>query len=156
VTKIESFEGGKTMQSIACRQYLPADDEPYMNPKQLAYFRQLLLRQRRELTAQARDSLHKIRAGASREADPIDQGVVAAERDFFCQAHLRHDRLLARVEEALARIEEGNYGYCEETGEAIGLKRLLAQPAATLSVEAQERMERLQRLARSRGVSPAH
>ena len=144
------------MQSIAHRQYRPADDEPYMNPKQLAYFRQLLIRQRRELTAQARDSMYQMRAGTPKEADPIDQGVLAAERDFFCHVRLRHDRLLARIEEALARIEEGSYGYCEETGEAIGLKRLLAQPAATLSVEAQERMEGLQRLARSQGMSPAH
>jgi len=144
------------MQSIAHRQYRPADDEPYMNPKQLAYFRQLLIRQRRELTAQARDSMYQMRAGTPKEADPIDQGVLAAERDFFGHVRLRHDRLLARIEEALARIEEGSYGYCEETGEAIGLKRLLAQPAATLSVEAQERMEGLQRLARSQGMSPAH
>jgi len=144
------------VHSIGHHQYHPTDDEPYMNPKQLAYFRQLLIRQRRELTAQARDSMHQMRAGTPKEADPIDQGVVAAERDFFCQARLRHDRLLARVEEALVRIEEGSYGYCEETGEAIGLKRLLAQPAATLSVEAQERIERLQRLARSQGLGPAH
>lgn len=144
------------MQSIAHRPYRPADDEPYMNPEQLAYFRQLLIRQRRELTAQARESMYQMRAGTPKEADPIDQGVVAADRDFFCQARLRHDRLLARVEEALARIEEGSYGYCQETGEAIGLRRLLAQPAATLSVEAQERIERLQRLARSQGMNPNH
>jgi len=144
------------MQSIAHRPYRPADDEPYMNPKQLAFFRQLLIRQHKELSAQARDSMHQMRAGTPKEADPIDQGVLAAERDFFCQARLRHNRLLARVEEALVRIEEGSYGYCEETGEAIGLKRLLAQPAATLSVEAQERIERLQRQARSQGMNPNH
>lgn len=144
------------MHRIVHRQYRPTDDEPYMNPKQLAYFRQLLLCQRKDLTAQARDSLHMLRSGSPKEADPVDQGQVAAERDFFCQARLRHIRLLARVEEALVRIEEGSYGYCEETGEAIGLKRLLAQPAATLSVEAQERIERLQRLARSQGMNPVH
>lgn len=143
------------MHSIVHHQYRPTDDEPYMNPKQLAYFRQLLIRQRRELAVQTRDSRHRMRAGTPKEADPLDQGMVAAERDFFCQAHLRHDRQLAGIEEALARIEEGSYGYCEETGEAIGLKRLLAQPAATLSVEAQERIERLERLARSQGVAPS-
>ena len=144
------------MLSIVHRPYRPTDDEPYMSPKQLAYFRQLLIRQRRELAAQAREGMHQIRSGTTKEADPIDQGVVTAERDFFCQAHLRHNRRMARIEEALARIEKGNYGYCEETGEAIGLKRLLAQPTATLSVEAQERMERLERLVSSLGMSPAH
>lgn len=153
--RFEPAEGGKTMSSIVPQQYRPTDDEPYMNPKQLAYFRQLLLRQRRELAARARDSMHSMRAGAPQAADPVDQGLVAAERDFFCQARRRHVRLLARIEEALARIEEGNYGYCEETGEAIGLQRLLAQPAATFSVEAQERIERLERLARSQGVAPS-
>jgi DnaK suppressor protein len=127
-----------------------------MSPKQLAYFRRLLIRRRRESTVQARDSRHRMRAGIPKEADPLDQGMVAAEQDFFCEAHLRHDRLLVRIEEALDRIEEGSYGYCEESGEEIGLKRLLAEPAATLSVEAQERLERRQRLVRSQGMDPVY
>ncbi|BCR06816.1 RNA polymerase-binding transcription factor DksA [Desulfuromonas versatilis] len=127
-----------------------------MNPRQLAYFRELLLEQKRELEFHYRECSARMQAEHAHPADPIDQGVLATERELDCQRRLRNQRSLARIDAALQRIDDGSFGYCEETGEQIGLKRLLIQPLANLSVEAQEHLEQRQRLIRANGLPVYH
>lgn len=141
------------MNASVRKPYRPAEGEPYMNPRQIGYFRAVLLAQQRELEFTTRDSLARLQASGAQEADPIDQGVLATERELLCQNRLRSQRLLARVNLALERIADGSYGFCEETGERIGLRRLLIRPEANLSVEAQELLEHRQRLGRVNGLA---
>lgn len=141
------------MNASVRKPYRPSEGESYMNPRQLAYFRFLLLEQKRDLELKNRENSARMQAGQTPMADPIDQGVLAAERDLLCQNRLRNLRLLARVNAALARIADGSFGYCEETGEQIGLERLLIHPFANLSVEAQELLEHRQRLVKLNGLA---
>lgn len=120
--------------------YQPSGDEEFMNPKQVAYFRRRLEEARaglqRELAASQLPE-----AGDSREGDQTDQASADLDREFMVQNRERVQMLLRQTERALARIENGTYGYCDDTGEPIGLKRLMAQPATSLSVSAQEARE---------------
>lgn len=141
------------MNASVRKPYCPSEGELYMNPMQQRYFRNLLLGLQRDLEFRNRESSARMQAGQAPQADPIDQGVLATERDLLCQNRLRNQRILARVNSALARLEEGSYGYCEETGEKIGLKRLLIQPYANLSVEAQEHLEQRLRLSKATGLA---
>ncbi len=141
------------MNASVRKPYSPSEGELYMNPMQQHYFQNLLLGLQRDLEFKNRESSARMQAGHAPLADPIDQGVLAMERDLLCQNRLRNQRILARVNAALTRIEEGSYGYCEETGEKIGLTRLLIQPYANLSVEAQEHLEQRQRLSKATGLA---
>lgn len=130
----------------------PTQGEGYMSPGQLAYFRQLLQGLRQELEFRNRRNRVGMPVEQPCPADPVDQGALAWEWDQLFQGRMRSQRMLAQVHAALARIENGSYGYCELTGEPIGLQRLLSQPLANLSIEAQEHLEQRRRLARANGL----
>ncbi len=120
----------------------PAD---YMNNEQLDFFRQRLLTLKGEITRNALEAADELREAAA-PSDEADRATLEEETALALRVRNREDKLLAKIEAALQRIEDGSYGYCEETGEPIGLPRLLARPTATLSIEAQERRERRQKL----------
>jgi len=124
------------------RGYAPSADEAFMNPKQVEYFRQRLEKMRADLR-QELDTISSLEAGGpSREGDQTDHASADSEREFEIQNRERVRRLLRQTERALAKLENGTYGYCEDTGEPIGLKRLMAQPATSLSLAAQQARER--------------
>jgi DnaK suppressor protein len=119
-----------------------------MNPLQVEYFRQKLLRWRGELLREAGDTLASLSEGGIREADITDRASVETDRALELRTRDRARKLIAKIDQALARVENGSYGFCEETGEPIALKRLEARPIATLSIDAQERHERMERVHR--------
>lgn len=136
--------------SIETEQQLLAEPpEEYMSERQLAYFRGKLLEQRDELLRSAENTLSELRDRVPL-ADEADRATVEGEHTLALRMRDRERRLLRKVEQALLRIEQGQYGWCEETGEPIGLRRLLARPTATLSIEGQERKEARQRTFRDR------
>ncbi|HML92596.1 RNA polymerase-binding protein DksA [Methyloceanibacter sp.] len=128
--------------------YAPSDDEPFMNELQRAYFRRKLLNWRDEILRSTKETLQHLQNDSEQHADIADRATSESERALELRARDRQRKLISKIDEALARIEDGTYGYCEETGEPIGLKRLDARPIATLSVEAQERHERRERVYR--------
>lgn len=122
---------------------MPEDD--YMNPTQLAFFRDRLAKMRDELLENAASTGANLRENEL-VADPADRATVEEEHALELRVRDRERKLIKKIEEALGRIEEGEYGWCEETGDPIGIGRLLARPTATLSIDAQERRERTQKL----------
>jgi DnaK suppressor protein len=128
--------------------YRPSSDEEFMNPLQLEYFRQKLWRWRNDLLREADETLHSLGEGGIAEADLTDRASVETDRALELRTRDRARKLISKIDQALERIENGTYGYCEETGEPIGLRRLEARPIATLSIEAQERHERMERIHR--------
>jgi DnaK suppressor protein len=130
------------MADPTLQTYRPTEDEPYMNEKQRNYFRRKLLSWREEILRGSNETLRQLKEEESRVADMSDWASFETERNFQLRARDRERKLLSKINEALRRIEEGSYGFCEETQEPIGLRRLEARPIATLSIEAQERHER--------------
>ena len=128
--------------------YRPTDGEEFMNPIQVEYFRQKLLRWRAELLKEADGTLASLSEGGIHEADITDRASVETDRALELRTRDRARKLISKIDQALIRIENGSYGYCEETGEPIGVGRLDARPTATLSLEAQERHERQERVHR--------
>jgi len=128
--------------------YRPCESEPFMNERQRAYFRQKLLMWKEEILRQTRETLQGLHEETLQHADIADRATSETDRALELRARDRQRKLVAKIDSALARIEDGSYGYCEETGEPIGLKRLDARPIATLSLEAQERHERRERVFR--------
>ncbi len=128
--------------------YRPSDDEDFMNPVQTEYFRLKLLKWRAELLKEADGTLASLSEGGIHEADITDRASVETDRALELRTRDRARKLIAKIGLALRRVENGVYGYCEETGEPIGLKRLEARPIATLSIEAQERHERMEKVHR--------
>ncbi len=128
--------------------YRPSEDEPFMNERQRMYFRLKLLAWKEEIIRQTRETLAGLHEESTQHADLADRATSETDRALELRARDRQRKLVAKIDAALARIEDGSYGYCEETGEPIGLKRLDARPIATLSVEAQERHERRERVYR--------
>lgn len=128
--------------------YLPTDDEVFMNPVQVEYFRNRLLRWRADLLRDADDTLASLSQGGIHEADVTDRASVETDRALELRTRDRARKLINKIDQALQRIENGSYGYCDESGEPIGLKRLVARPIATMSVEAQERHEKMERVHR--------
>lgn len=125
--------------------YRPSDDEEFMNPLQLEYFRQKLLRWRTELLAESTGTLHHLKEESLAEPDLADRATLETDRSLELRTRDRERKLISKIDAALLRIEDGSYGFCEETDEPIGIKRLEARPIATLSLEAQERHERMER-----------
>ena len=126
--------------------YRPSEDEPFMNPVMLEYFRGKLLRWRVDLLQEANETLHSLQAdGALNQPDIADRASAETDRAVELRTRDRARKLIAKIDEALQRIEDGGYGYCEETHEPISISRLEARPIATMSVEAQERHERMER-----------
>ena len=129
--------------------YRPSEKEQFMSAEQLEYFRRKLLNWRGELLKESEETLESLQEGGSQEADLADRASAEMERALELRKRDRARKLIAKIDAAIPRIEDGSYGYCEETGEPISLKRLEARPIATLSVEAQERHERMERTHRS-------
>jgi DnaK suppressor protein len=125
--------------------YRPNDDEDFMSPLQLEYFRQKLLRWRSELLAESSETLQHLKEESLAEPDITDRASLETERSLELRTRDRERKLISKIDAALSRIEDGSYGYCEETEEPISLRRLEARPIATLSLEAQERHERMER-----------
>jgi len=128
--------------------YQPSDDEEFMNPLQQEYFRQKLLRWRVELLRESSDTLESMQEENLAQPDLTDRASMETDRSIELRTRDRERKLIAKIDEALQRIVDGIYGYCEETGEPISLRRLEARPIATLSLEAQERHERAERTRR--------
>ena len=128
--------------------YRPSEDEPFMNERHRIYFRQKLTAWKEEIIRQTKETLAGLHEDSTQHADLADRATSETDRALELRARDRQRKLIAKIDAALARIEDGTYGYCEETGEPIGLKRLDARPIATLSLEAQERHERRERVYR--------
>ena len=125
--------------------YRPSDDEEFMNPLQREYFRLKLLQWRAELLSESTETLQHLKEESLSEPDITDRATLETDRFNELRARDRERKLISKIDEALQRIEDGTYGYCEETDEPIGVRRLDARPVATLSIEAQERHERMER-----------
>jgi DnaK suppressor protein len=125
--------------------YRPSDDEPFMNERMREYFRQKLQRWKQELLRESSETLENLQDGGLSEPDIADRASAETDRSLELRTRDRERKLITKIDEALERIEDGSYGYCEETEEPISLRRLEARPIATLSIEAQERHERLER-----------
>lgn len=129
--------------------YRPSEKEPFMNSRQLEYFRRKLNQWRVELLKESEVTLESLQEGGLQEPDLADRASAEMERALELRTRDRARKLIAKIDSALQRIEDGSYGFCEETGDPISLKRLEARPIATLSIEAQERHERMERTHRS-------
>jgi DnaK suppressor protein len=134
----------KTLQS----DYRPSESEPFMNERQKAYFRAKLLTWKNDILREARETLDALQQENANHPDLADRASSETDRAIELRARDRQRKLIAKIDSALQRIDDGTYGYCEETGEPISLKRLDARPIATLSLEAQERHERRERVYR--------
>jgi RNA polymerase-binding transcription factor len=132
----------------SAESYRPSDAEPFMNEQQREYFRQKLLTWKEEILREARETLQHLQDESQNHPDLADRASSETDRAIELRARDRQRKLIAKIDSALLRIDEGTYGYCEETGEPISLKRLDARPIATLSIEAQERHERRERVYR--------
>lgn len=128
--------------------YRPREDEPFMNDRQRDYFRRKLLGWKDDILKEARETLQHLQDENQNHPDLADRASSETDRSIELRARDRQRKLIAKIDAALLRIEDGSYGYCEDTGEPISLKRLEARPIATLSVEAQERHERRERVYR--------
>jgi DnaK suppressor protein len=130
------------------KSYKPTDKEPFMNERQREYFRVRLLTWKEDILKEAKETLLHLQEENQNHPDLADRASSETDRAIELRARDRQRKLIAKIDEALGRIDDGSYGYCEETGEPIGIKRLEARPIATLSVEAQERHERRERVYR--------
>ena len=128
--------------------YKPSDKEDFMNPLQIEYFRQKLLKWREDLLTEANGTLNTLSDVNFQKPDMTDRAQIESDASLQLRTRDRERKLLSKIEAALRRIEEGTYGYCEETDEPISLKRLEARPIASLSLDAQERHERMERVHR--------
>ncbi|NBS23827.1 MAG: RNA polymerase-binding protein DksA [Altererythrobacter sp.] len=128
--------------------YVPSEDEPYMNEKQRNYFRMLLLEWKRSIHDAAGQTLQSLQDGPIREPDLNDRASSETDWGIELRTRDRQRKLTGKINAALRRIDEGEYGYCEVSGEPIGLKRLIARPVATMTVEAQEAHERREKISR--------
>jgi DnaK suppressor protein len=140
-------EGGASAVQLP-NGYRPSDSEPFMNERQRTYFRNKLIAWKEEIIRLNRETLQGLHEDSAQHADVADRATFETDRALELRARDRQRKLIAKIDAAIARIEDGSYGYCEETGEPISLKRLDARPIATLSIEAQERHERRERVFR--------
>ncbi len=134
-----------TASIILPPDYKPSADEEYMNEMQLEYFRKKLEDWKKSIVSQSVDTLEDLRQGGLQQPDDIDRASMETDKALDLRTKDRIRKLISKIDEALDRIEDGSYGYCEETGEPIGIERLEARPVATLSIEAQERHERMEK-----------
>jgi DnaK suppressor protein len=125
--------------------YAPSDDEDFMNPIMQEFFRQRLQEWKDDLLRESGQTLQNMQTTTSQEADIGDRASVESERALELRTRDRERKLISKIDDALRRLESGDYGYCEDTGEPIGVRRLIARPIATLSIEAQERHERMEK-----------
>jgi len=130
------------------RDYTPVDDEEYMSDKQLTYFRVLLLEWKKSILTAAEGTLQSLQDGPIREPDLNDRASSETDWGIELRTRDRQRKLIAKIEAAMRRIDKGEYGWCEVSGEAIGINRLIARPIATMTVEAQEAHERREKISR--------
>ena len=128
--------------------YRPSENEEFMNPKHQEYFKRKLLEWRSQLLSESMGTLHSLQEDSHAEPDIVDSASHETDRSLELRTRDRSRKLIQKIDEALQRLEEGHYGYCEETGEPIGIRRLEARPIATLCIEAQERHEKMERVYR--------
>ena len=145
---IDAANGSGTVAKDKSKIYRPTEKEPFMNERQKEYFRQKLAIWREDILKEAKDTLQHLQDENVNHPDLADRASSETDRAIELRARDRQRKLISKIDAALHRIEEGTYGYCEETGDPIALKRLEARPIATLSVEAQERHERRERVYR--------
>ena len=136
------------MRVTVPHDYTPDEAEPFMNPVMQEYFRQKLLRWRDQLVRESNDTLQHLQTDSLHEADIADRASLESDRALELRTRDRARKLIAKIGDAIKRIDDGSYGYCEETMQPIGVRRLEARPIATLSIEAQERHERMERVYR--------
>ena len=136
------------MNDFASESYKPSDAEPFMNERQRDYFRRKLISWREAILVESRDTLNVLQLESENHPDIADRASSETDRAIELRARDRQRKLISKIEAALARIDDGSYGYCVETGDPISLRRLDARPIATLSVEAQERHERREKIYR--------
>jgi DnaK suppressor protein len=128
--------------------YLPTDEEPFMNARQREFFRKRLLDWKQDILFESKITVNNLQSESNPLPDANDRASSETEKGIELRTRDRQRKLISKIEEALRRIDDGSYGYCEETGEPISLGRLMARPIATLSLEAQERHERRERVHR--------
>jgi DnaK suppressor protein len=133
------------MSATATKEYTPSEKEEYMNDRQLAYFKAKLLAWKEDLIKESSETLNNLKEENWHEADIADRATIETDAGVELKTRNRYLKLISKIESALRRIESKEYGFCEETGEPIGLKRLEARPVATLCIEAQERYEKLEK-----------
>lgn len=149
MSDVSHVEGKQMKQELFLPDdYRPAEDEPFMNDRQLEYFRRKLLNWRAELLAGSKDTIEGLQDGTRNIPDVADRASEETDRALELRTRDRQRKLVSKIESALRRIEEGEFGYCSVTGEPISLKRLDARPIATMSLEAQERHERREKVHR--------
>lgn len=149
-TKTTSEQKGTGMKAevFLPEDYTPAEDEPFMNERQLEWFRRELIRQKNDLLSESRTTIAGLQDGTRNIPDIADRASEETDRALELRIRDRQRKLVSKIDGALRRIEEGEFGYCQETGEPISLKRLVARPTTTLSLEAQERHERREKVHR--------
>ena len=134
--------------AVATAEYRPTEDEPFMNPRQREYFRRKLETWRDDILRESRETLDNLQEESQNHPDMADRASSESDRALELRTRDRQRKLISKIDAALKRIEEGTYGYCEETGDPIGIARLDARPIATLSLEAQEMHERREKVYR--------
>ena len=145
ITKVKSVKKAKVVVDLV---YRPSEDEEFMNEPQREYFRRRLLDWKDEILRESRETLVALQTENENHSDLADRASSETDRAIELRARDRQRKLISKIDSAFARIDEGTYGYCEETGEPISLRRLEARPIATLSLEAQERHERNEKVHR--------
>jgi len=145
---IEMTQACYPIGSAVASDYRPSENEPFMNERQRDYFRTKLLAWKSEILAEARETIEALQEDSVHLPDVADRASSETDRSIELRARDRQRKLIAKIDSALSRLDDGTYGYCEETGEPISVKRLDARPIATLSVEAQERHERREKIYR--------
>jgi DnaK suppressor protein len=140
--------GGKLPTPVNDDEYRPSADEPFMNPRQVEYFRRKLVSWKEGILREAMDTLAHLQTESLREPDVTDRASSETDWSIELRTRDRQRKLISKIDAALRRIDEGEYGYCEVTGEPISLARLEARPIATMTVEAQERHERQEKVSR--------
>ncbi len=146
--KAKAKSRSKPMRLELTEDYRPSEDEPFMNEVQREYFRRKLLAWKDEILRESRETIQNLQEDNGYHADLADRATSETEKGLELRARDRQRKLIAKIDAALKRIEDGTYGYCEETGEPISVRRLDARPIATLSIEAQERHERREKVYR--------
>jgi DnaK suppressor protein len=144
----KSEEAEMKAESFLPDNYTPAEDEPFMNERQLEWFRRELLRQKNELLSESKSTIEGLQDGTRNIPDVADRASEETDRALELRIRDRQRKLVGKIDAALRRIDDGEFGYCAETGDPISLRRLVARPTTTLSLEAQERHERREKVHR--------
>jgi DnaK suppressor protein len=148
VTLPSATSGAGAPNAMILDTYIPHDDEPFMNDRQREFFRAKLLAWKEELLSDSKDTISQLQSDTASLPDVADRASAETDKSIELRARDRQRKLISKIDAALRRIDDGSYGYCDETGEPISLGRLMARPVATLSLEAQERHERAERIHR--------